>query len=102
MSRRDSALQRQPFAPRNSSALPLFYMYDSRELPLYHEELLGCVAAHRRADFFDDQYATGYWMHWQLRLSQPSLRPLLRLSPALWRSTRRRTRHPWQKFGLAS
>lgn len=67
MSRRDSALQRQPFAPRNSSALPLFYMYDSRELPLYHEELLGCVAAHRRADFFDDQYATGYWMHWQLR-----------------------------------
>ena len=42
-------------------------MYDSRELPLYHEELLGCVAARRRADFFDDQYATGYWMHWQLQ-----------------------------------
>ena len=56
----------QPLAPRNSSA-PRFYMYDSRELPLYHEELLGCVAAHRRADVFDDQYATGYWMHWQLQ-----------------------------------
>jgi hypothetical protein len=58
---------------------PPFFMYTTRELPLFHRELRGCLLARGRAverSVLDDQHTTGYWMHQQLyahpsRLTQP-------------------------------
>lgn len=53
---------------------PPFYLYDSRTLPLFHDELAACLTIQGRHEVIDDQHTTGYWMHFQLK-SHPARTP---------------------------
>ena len=52
---------------RGAVHAPAFYMYDESELPLHHASLLHCMHAGEKHSILDNQHATGFWLHMQLR-----------------------------------